>query len=165
VDRAGNESPPTAPVRASTPPFKPVRIELKAEGARLEKMTVTEVGEAGGRVLRPAARGKGVATWDFELPRDGEYVLWGRSTHRKGESAAFDLSIDDRLRTSWRVWGQWERWLWSPAGDMATGSPQLFALKAGRHTLRVRPRTPTSQIAEIVITDDPSWWPVEGMKR
>jgi hypothetical protein len=128
-------------------------------------MAVTEVGLAGGKVLQPTAQDRAVATWEFDLPRDGEYAIWGRSTHREGKDSAFALAIDGQTKVPWDVWGQWDEWLWSPAGNMITGSPQIFSLKAGKHILQVRPRTPTSQIAEIVITDDPSWWPVEGMRK
>jgi hypothetical protein len=165
VNRSGNESLPTSSVPASPVPFEPVRIELKPANAGLENMTAAEIQSAGGKVLQPVAQGKAIATWEFDLPRDGEYAIWGRSTHTEGKNSAFDLAIDDRMKIPWRVWGQWDRWLWSPAGNMITGSPQIFSLKAGKHILRVRPETPTSQIAEIVITDDPSWWPVEGMRK
>jgi hypothetical protein len=47
---------------------------------------------------------------------------------------------------------------------MTTGSPQVFALKAGKHRLGARARTPQSQVAEIVVTDDPTWWPVAFKK-
>jgi hypothetical protein len=48
---------------------------------------------------------------------------------------------------------------------MVTGSAQVVALRAGTHSLRLRPRTATREVAEIVITDDPRWWPVEGMRK
>jgi hypothetical protein len=164
VDRAGNESPPTPAVQAGPLPFEPVRIELRPVDARLDNMTRIESQSAGGEILRPAPQGRAMATWDFELPRDGEYAIWGRSVHQEGKPSVFDLMIGDQ-KITWRVWGPWNQLLWSPAGRMSTGSPEVFALKAGKHTLRVRPKTPTSQIAEIVITDDPSWWPVEGMRK
>ncbi|MHC4174546.1 MAG: hypothetical protein ACYTBX_04435 [Planctomycetota bacterium] len=48
---------------------------------------------------------------------------------------------------------------------MITGSPQLFTLTVGEHTLRARTKTPTSSVAKLVVTDDPAWWPVEGMRK
>jgi hypothetical protein len=176
VDRAGNESAPSEAVRGSTPAFEPVRIALKPEGATAEAMRVESVDGAGGNVLRPMEGGRSRAVWEFDVPRDGEYAIWGRSTHREKQSAAFDIAIgradgpgiagsSQPIQVPWRVFGRWEQWTWSPAGSMITGSPELFALKAGKHTLRLRPRTESSQVAELVITDDPSWWPVEGMRK
>ena len=58
----------------------------------------------------------------------------------------------------------WGEWLYSPAGKKVTGSPEVFSLKAGKHTFRLVAKTPASQAAEIVITDDPTWSPVERMR-
>ncbi len=176
VDRAGNESTPTDALEASTPPFEPVRIALKPEEASVENMQVEAIEKAGGHVLRPAGDGRSGAVWEFEVPRDGEYAIWGRSTHGQRERSAFDLVVgpsgdprvgrpSGQLQIGWRVFGRWDEWTWSPAGGMITGSPEVFALQAGKYTLRLRPRTQHAQVAEIVITDDPSWWPVEGMRK
>jgi hypothetical protein len=48
---------------------------------------------------------------------------------------------------------------------MVTGSPQVVEPGAGEHLLKVRPRTARSPIAGIAITDDKSWWPVQGMAQ
>jgi hypothetical protein len=173
VDRAGNESPPTAAVQASTPRFEPVRISLKPLEARLENLAVAEKPAAGGPVIcrqdaagadKPGARVRAVATWQFDVPRDGRYAIWGRSTYQKDQPSTFALALDDQPKIVWRAWGVWGKWLWSPAGDRVAGSPQVFALKAGTHTLRVLPQTPTAAVAELVVTDDPTWWPVEAMR-
>jgi fibronectin type 3 domain-containing protein len=165
VDRAGNESVPTTAVQADTVAFEPVRIELTRDNASLEHMRVIWIEAAGGKVLEPTAGQRGTAAWEFTIPRAGEYAIWGLSTHRENESSIFDVFLDEQAPVTWRVYGQWDKWLWSPAGNMITGSPQLFTLTASEHTLRVRTKTPTSSLAKIVITDDPTWWPVEGMKK
>lgn len=46
-----------------------------------------------------------------------------------------------------------------------TGSPETVHLSAGTHTLRLRPGNDRSHVAGIVITDDPTWWPVTGTRR
>jgi len=165
IDIAGNESPPTDAVEASTVPFEPVRIELKPADATLERLRVAEIEAARGNMLEQTGKQSGAATWEFTIPRTGEYAIWGRSTHQENEQSVFDLFLDEQPKITWRVYGRWGQWLWSPAGSMITGSPELFTLNAGKHTLRVRTKTPTSRIAEIVVTDDPSWWPVEGMRK
>lgn len=165
IDRAGNESVPTNAVQADTIGFEPVRIELKPADATLENMKLTEIQATRGKMLEPMDGRRGTAIWQFAITRAGEYAIWGRSIHKENQSSIFDLFVDEQAAISWRVYGQWDKWLWSPAGNMITGSPQLFTLAAGEHTLRVRTRTPTSTVAKIVITDDPAWWPVEGMRK
>ncbi|NLD73002.1 MAG: hypothetical protein GX649_09850, partial [Chloroflexi bacterium] len=44
------------------------------------------------------------------------------------------------------------------------GSPQPFTLSKGNHTLRLIAHTPTSRVGEVVVTNDPAWWPLEGFR-
>lgn len=162
VDRAGNESIPSAAVRGDTPAFAPVRIALKPAEARLDGASAEPNAAAGGPVLK-AGSGASAGTWDFVAPRDGEYAIWVRAVHEKGAPSAFDLFIDNQQAIPWRAWGRWGEWLWSPAGNKITGTPQIFRIAAGRHTLRAVAKSEAANTAEIVITDDPSWWPVAGM--
>ena len=176
VDRAGNESPSSTVIDAKTPPFQPVRIELDPAKAALDHMQKL-TGEAESVILRPGAGSGWSATWKFSLPRDGAYAIWGRSMHQRpadehdGQDPTqflishFDLVLDGKRVIPWEAWGFWGEWHWSPAGAKITGSPQVFELGAGEHTLQVRPRTPKSVLAGIVISDDPTYWPVEGMKQ
>ena len=156
---------PTNAVQADTVAFEPVRIELKPDDATLKDMRVIEIKAAGGKVLEPSGGRRGTAIWEFMVPRASEYAIWGLSTHKENQSSIFDLVLDEQALITWRVYGQWDKWLWFPAGNMITGSPQLFTLTAGENTLRVHIKTPTSSLAKIVITDDPTWWPVEGMRK
>ena len=116
------------------------------------------------------------ASWEFEIPRSGVYAIWGRSTldvpevESKGRNpgrliSQFELSIDDGPAIEWQAWGFWGEWHWSPAGRMVTGSPELFELEKGHHTLCLKPKTATSIVSAITVTDDPTWWPVEGMRK
>ena len=77
----------------------------------------------------------------------------------------FDMVLDGEQVIPWEAWGFWGEWHWSPAGIKITGSPQVFELRAGEHTMQVRPKTRESVVAGIVISDDPTYWPVEGMKQ
>lgn len=172
VDRAGNESAPSEVVGGKTPAFDPVRIELMPEDAEVLNMGLqkVEVGQA----LYP--RGSGVATWTFEVPRDGDYAIWGRSIRERPKDehvgrvradtldVYFDLCVDDDLEIQWTAWGYWGEWHWSPAGNLHTGTPEVFRLTAGTHTLCLKPGTPTALVAGLVVTDDSTWWPVEGMR-
>jgi hypothetical protein len=173
VDRAGNASAPCAPVRAATPAFTPVHIALRpTDVASTRNLILVESGAAGGPVLYwhadslwsdPDSRHPASAVWRFKVARDGEYAVWIRSTRDRSQKAAFEFFIDDGAAIGCEVWGMWGEWPWSPVGAVYAGSPERFFLKAGEHVLRAEPRTPISQIADIVVTDDPTWWPVAGM--
>jgi len=163
VDRAGNESQPSTALRGDTPKFEPARISLKPADARLNAASIESSKAAGGGVLRPTEGRNSGATWEFVAPHPGEYAIWVRATHEKEKASSFDLTIDAQPSIPWRAWGRWGQWLWSAAGNKATGTPQLFRIPAGKHTLQAVARSKTANAAEIVITDDPSWWPVTGM--
>jgi len=42
-------------------------------------------------------------------------------------------------------------------------TPQRFDIKAGKHTIKLISGSDKANVAQIMITDDPSWDPVEGM--
>ncbi len=156
VDRAGNESPTSKAVAARTPPFNPVHIVLEANRARTRQMKLVASKEAGGQVLRaikPAPLAE--ATWTFDLPRDVTGAIWARLLGTEETPAHCMLRIDHDARISLRSTSRWGEWGWSPAGRKVGCSPELFRLKAGKHTLRLQPRNAGAQIAEIVITEDP----------
>jgi len=177
VDRSGNESAPSGTVRGRTPSFEPVRIELSTESATVQGMSLCDGCEEGQEVLSPDEEAQNLsASWEFEVPRAGLYAIWGRSTFGRPEDQSkgrgprrlipqFELSIGDGPVIEWQAWGFWGEWHWSPAGRMVTGSPELFELEKGRHALRLKPKTAASVLSAIVITDDPTWWPVEGMRQ
>ena len=163
VDRAGNESHASAPLKAAAPVFRPVRVALHAAEAKARGMKPFEVAQLGEVALAPAGK-EAAAVWEFELPRAGEFAVWGRSTHSAKEPALFDLILDGAVTIPWEALGMWNEWLWSPAGKTTAGTPELFKLAAGRHTLEAKPRTPASKVLGIVVTDNPAWWPVREMK-
>ncbi|MCX7012889.1 MAG: fibronectin type III domain-containing protein [Candidatus Sumerlaeota bacterium] len=155
VDGAGNESAPSEAVEGRTPPFEPVHVSLKSQAGGEEPQAGDEEPQAGDEVPQDAQE------WEFDLPRDGDYAIWVRSMHDKQKRAAFDLFFDgakkDTDKIGCAVWGLWGKWNWSPAGRMVTGSPQRYAFTAGRHTLRLKPKTNMSPLKEVVITDDPTF--------
>lgn len=107
----------------------------------------------------------GQGTWSFDLARGGEFAIWGKAIQEVKQRSSFDVVIDNKKKRGWQAFGPWGEWSWSAIGTMKTGTPELIQLKAGRHTLRLKSRTKTARFAELVITDDPSFMPVEGMSR
>jgi len=165
VDRWGNESEPSEAVEGALEEREPTHIELEARRAKRQNMEVRELPAVpGGRVVVPDGRGEAAAEWRFRLREDGEFALWGYSIHQRNEPTTFEVYIDDEKVGDWRVWGRWGEWIWSPMGRKWTGSPELFRIGAGRHTLRLVAQTPTAQVAQVVITDDPTWYPVTGFR-
>lgn len=166
VDRWGNESEPTEAIEGALPELEVIRVELEARKARRQSMEVREVAAApGGRVVAPDGRpGEASATWRFKVPEAGLYAVWGFSTHRREESTVFDVYLDGAQVAEWHVWGRWGEWVWSPMGRKWTGSPELFQLEEGRHDLRLVARTPGAQVGQVVITNDPAWYPVQGFR-
>ena len=182
VDRSGNESLPSVPVRAAVKQFRPTSVRLTAEAAKTDGMKPEPVSpvakESAATVLLLSAE-KGEASWTFDIPKDGEYAIWVLSTHYEvpmgqlmenqrmvpstGESI-FNIDLDNgSIITRERTRGPWNEWNWTPAGNKPTGTPQRFNLKAGRHTINLNSASDKANVAQVMITDDPSWYPVEGM--
>jgi len=111
--------------------------------------------EAGAKVLRlEKNQPSGEASWEFETPRVARCAIWVRATHSKNALGSLLLYLDGGDAMSGRIWGPWDKWGWSQLGGRSTGTPRLFELKAGRHTLRVKPGTDKVTLAELVITGD-----------
>ncbi|MCX8038802.1 MAG: fibronectin type III domain-containing protein [Candidatus Sumerlaeia bacterium] len=161
VDCAGNESAPSPAVQVALQHFEVAQIELKPESAKVQNMSVVARPAAGGRVLQPAPSNPSSAEWEFEVPSDGEYAIWGRAMHEPNRRAVFNLALDGKPVGTWQVRGQWQQWVWSAVGNRTAGSPQTFQLSAGKHTLRLQPQKANAPVAAIVITNDPTWWPVK----
>ena len=158
VNRAGIESLPVS-VACDLPAIKSESIELDA---RKGKRTDMDLVQPDGLDLRAAiaSRAEGSITWKFKLAQDGQYALWGISTHQERQPSLFDVLIDDQKVGQWQVWGRWGQWSWSALGSHVAGSPELFDLTEGRHSLTLVPRTATSAVAQVVVTNDPTWWPL-----
>ena len=166
VDRHGNESGPGEVIEGVLPEIAtPVRITLEAPKAKRHNMEVIDSSAAGGRILTPGLKEEEpTAEWRFRVPADGVYALWGRTVHQREQPTAYTIVLDGEAVGEWKVYGRWGQWVWSPLGDKTSGSPTLFRLSQGNHDLRLIAHTPTSRVAEVVVTNDPTWWPLEGYR-
>lgn len=166
VDRHGNESGPGEVIEGVLPEIAmPVRITLEARKAKRHNMEIIDSSAAGGRVLTPGLKEEEpTAEWRFRVPADGVYALWGRTVHQREQPTAYTIVLDGEAVGEWKVYGRWGQWVWSPLGDKTSGSPTLFRLSQGNHDLRLIAHTPTSRVAEVVVTNDPTWWPLEGYR-
>ncbi len=162
VDRAGNESTPSDMISIRTESFVPVNIDMTSNRARLKNVDMVSVQQIGSMALSTNDDSKII--WDFQVPKEGDYAIWGESVLEKKGHDRFELLIDDTLSIHWDVYGLYNTWKWSPAGKKHSGSPQVFHLKEGDHRLTLIPLTENAKVSRMRITNDPSWWPVSEMK-
>jgi len=163
VDRHGNQSEPSAPVKAVTDavPDTPVRIELEAEEGELEtpmRVAQSPSASGGAYVHVPDDHSdepyvlEGLVRIPFELPQAGVYVFWARVMGLDGASNSFYVLLDDSPPFEWdfkvpRKGTPKLGWTRIPALD---GVP----LRAGGHQVIVRSREDGARLDKIVITND-----------
>jgi len=113
--------------------------------------------------------GVGRAEYDFEVPEDGKYLLWGRVLWESGCSAAFMVDIDDlvsknksgyRQTGSQKTFGKsstLDTWHWY--------SRHVFNLTKGKHTLVLSNQDDGSHVDHFLITNDFNYVPIEREKE
>lgn len=107
--------------------------------------------------------GHGAGSTSVQLPRAGDYYVWGRVRAAPGAGHAFDLEFGD-TRVPWVVaaptaW-HWQRVAGSDRAG-ATAAAVLSVGKPGAFTFKVLPREAGVSIDVFLITDDPYLAPVD----
>ncbi len=161
VDLAGNKSTPSTTVIGSVIPFVPVLIELNTATPESTNMKMGSSSQTGEPVLSAEEVGES-CTWKFSVPREGYYAIWGRSILNRGEIQEFDFQLNGKSSV-WNHFGIYNAIKWSPLGDKTTGTPELFYLEKGINTIKVISKG-QGIIGNLLLSDDPSFWPVEEMK-
>jgi hypothetical protein len=154
----------------------PIRIE--AESGKIESSI--QIGQnsmaSGGSFIQTILEAQGKVTYEFEVPRGGNYWIWGR-VHAPDSNAdsflvAVDLEASQIYDTGECIWSQFsaqKQWIWTRVSQR-TGNwksdqsclelkERVFSLSAGRHTLVIMGRENRSQLDAILITDDPAYVP------
>ncbi|MFC7772207.1 carbohydrate-binding protein [Salinirubellus sp. GCM10025899] len=133
-----------------------IEAESAADGSNFEPFEVRSDGAAsGGQYIATADEGRfersppdrGRAEYTFDVPKDGEYVLWGRvRTRSRGNT--FHVSLDGDSR---EFHGELtEGWFW-------TQLPHSTAsLSSGTHTLTVSYREDGAALDKLLVTPDTS---------
>ncbi len=148
VDRRGNEGEPSAAVAATTEPLEP-RLFLELERG----WNWNEAEE----VVLP-----------FEMPADGEFVIWGKLQSLDGQrKVSVEINLDGervatrRLDLDYICTGHGgpvlNTWLWDclRPGVTAPGDPMAFAVAAGAHELTLkRAGKGFVEFERFVITND-----------
>ncbi len=125
-------------------------------------MQVVEDREAIGRACISSAEAeKGTATFNFNVPADGKYVIWARVKGPTADNDSFYVAMDGQEdvfdmndegvepKNEWKVMrinGRDEK-------DPFTLNPRVFELKAGKHTLVIRGRETGAFLDWVTITN------------
>jgi hypothetical protein len=105
-------------------------------------------------VSDPSAPGNGVAHFEFEVEREGDYVIWGR-THGPGPgNSRYFLRIDAGDWIPWRISTGDVFWWDDMHRDDSYGTPLVFLLAPGTHVLEMGNSETGAQLDRIYVTGD-----------
>ncbi len=170
MDGWGNESEPTEMIEAETRGTETTYMYLDAEDAEVEAPMTFEADPdtvSGGYVHVPDDHSdakyveEGTATLTFEVPADGDYMLWGRTMGLDGKSDSFYVRLDGGEESEWHVSHARDgkpEWRWRQVETL-----QPARLEAGEHTLTLRSREDGTRLDTVIVTNDPTFEPV-GMQ-
>jgi hypothetical protein len=98
---------------------------------------------------------KGAATYAFQVPLAGEYLIWGRVISNSTAEDSFFVSMDGGVYALWDTrLGGTETWVWAQMNDRNGADPIIYDLDAGSHTLIIKHREHGTKIDTILITND-----------
>jgi hypothetical protein len=100
----------------------------------------------------------GYAEYSFNVPADGNYVIWGRIEAKNGEDDSFFISVDDGSYALWDTQRS-KYWVWDRVSNRGGDDPVSFYLEAGEHTLVIKQREDGTKIDRILITGDTEFVP------
>ena len=102
----------------------------------------------------------GYAEYVFEVPVEGDYVVWGRVISNGDYEDSFFVSVDEGGYAIWDTQlGGTETWVWDLVNDRGITDPVVFYLEAGIHTLEIKQREDGTKIDKILITNDMKYVP------
>ena len=147
----------------------PTNIWLEAESGILNfPMQIMDDSEAssGGYIEVPNGEGNasspsldaGYAQYTFDVPADGDYMIWGRVLTLTGADNSFFIALDDGHSGTWHP-STSEDWTWQQTNDRAISGTEVYHLTAGTHTLTVYQREDGAKLDRILITDDSNYVP------
>lgn len=167
-----------APDQGAGPPDlgTPSEVTIEAEAMSLTGpfQTSADPGASGGMFVTQstgplntdpgATADVGRAIYDFTLPMSGPTRIFGRIRAADVDSDSFWVRIDNSAYVQWNdlnaVSGG--AWTWDDVHDTPSDNevPAEFMLEAGPHRLEIVYRETNAQLDRVVITQDPSFSPV-----
>jgi hypothetical protein len=98
----------------------------------------------------------GLAVFDFYVSEPGDYRIWARVLAPSGAEDSFFVAMNDGNYINWNV-PIGTRWNWELVS--LAGSPVLYRLAAGMHTLNLMHREDGTRIDRLVITNNLQFTP------
>jgi hypothetical protein len=143
---------------AASAPERSLYIEAE-DGELSGGLSVEDDAEASsGQAIAPPAGtsedtpGPARARYTFELPRAGDYVLWGRIHAPGADSNRFWFQLDGGDWYKWRI-SVGEIWYWDDFhDDREYGMPLVFALAQGTHELVIASCSEGVQLDRLYFT-------------
>lgn len=116
-------------------------------------------------VYTPTAN-QGSVTYNFSVPREGNYVIWCHVLAQTYNQDSFFVSVDDGgedvfdvAEGSWSLFWQWSVLNGRAGGNPMTLNPRVLHLTPGAHTVKFRGRDSVTRLHQFVITDNLSFRP------
>jgi hypothetical protein len=79
--------------------------------------------------------------------------LWGRVKAYNGAQNSFLVEIDNGFDSLWEV-ELGNQWHWDAVNYRDRADPVKFALFAGKHTIKVKPREAGTKLDTLLLTND-----------
>ena len=101
--------------------------------------------------------GSGLAVYEVNITKAGDYVLWARIdvvTHND----SFFVQIDSSSYYLWDMQAGSD-WLWDQVSGRNVSDPVVFSLSAGTRTIRIKHREDGANIDKLLLTKDQSYVP------
>jgi hypothetical protein len=150
-----------------------VQITLEGEAATLTApmVAMADATALGGQyIVSPAATTGGKAVFTFTAPEDGGYYFWGRTIGPTANNNSFHFSLDtdriDNVAPPDATCTIWDlpvstTWGWARVNQRtATGNLNISQnLTAGSHMIYLNEREDSSQLDQIIVTNDPNFIP------
>lgn len=141
----------------------PIEIILKAETATLSPgMLIVPDGKA---INNYCIHGyphnkKGWATFEVNIPKSDNYIIWGRVHSRDGYANSFFVQVDGKEVVVWDLLKR-NYYIWEYVTKRGNGytttpdvAPMIYYLTAGRHIIKIGNREKETRLDELIVTND-----------
>jgi hypothetical protein len=138
-------------------------ITFEAETATLSgPMQISPDGEAFGNLCINGyhVNRRGWATFEVMIPKDANYVIWGRVRGRDEVTNSFFVRVDGSADMIWEIHKE-NVWDWDRVSSRGTGNitnpqidPVIFHFTVGKHIIVIGNREKETRLDRLVITND-----------
>jgi hypothetical protein len=161
----------TGPPDPDAPPPTVVTLSIEAESATLSTpFEATADGSASGGTYisapvatkndTPDATTSGIISYQFSVPEQSTFTIWGRTRAPSIDSDSFWIKMDQGGWVQWNNLAETVSWLWDDMHDTGNGDNTIrFPLSPGDHTLSICYREQGTGLDKLVITNDTSLVP------